>query len=61
MISMNKWLMRSKTVKSVGGNAEFKGNIHHKYDLIRKDEFPNAHIAAGVYLKKNFTPSKETL
>ena len=26
--------------------------MHHKYDLILKDGFSNAHIAAGVYFYK---------
>ena len=29
-----------------------KGNIHHKYDLIWNDAFPNAHITTEVYFKK---------
>ena len=38
-----------------------KGNMHHKYDLIWKDAFHNAHIAAGFYFWKIFTISKEAL
>ena len=35
--------------------------MHHKYDLIWKDAFYNAHTAAGIYFWKNFTISKEAL
>ena len=38
-----------------------KGNMHHKYDLIWKDAFYNAHTAAGIYFWKIFTISKEAL
>ena len=31
-----------------------KGNMHHKYDLIWKDAFPNAHFAARLYFLEKF-------
>ena len=51
----NRWRIWDPTLELLkelrGGDIEqgVKGNIHHKYDLVWKDAFPNAHIAAGVY------------
>ena len=46
MDALNTYLYLSRPVSRVETCVQFKWNMHHKYDMMWKDAFYNAHIAA---------------